>query len=283
MFTNECAAYAIFVTRQCQIIFIMFQTCNIYADALQRHPMSQKPNILIVDDDPQICDLLADYLSKHGYRVCVAKNGREMYREMEKVKMDLVVLDVMLPGDDGLILCRKLRETSDVSIIMLSAVAEETDRIVGLEVGADDYLSKPFSPRELLARIKALLRRSAGAVKSGRHVQKVATIPNICFLSWALDCNRRRLIAPDDVTVPLSSGEYELLLAFVENPKRTLTRDQLLDLTQGREATAFDRSIDVQVARLRKKIERDPKHPRIIITVRGGGYQFDTDVEYQDT
>lgn len=237
--------------------------------------MDKKWHILIVDDDPEICALVSDYLSQHGYRVSTAHNGVEMQRIMKKFTFDLVVLDIMLPGEDGLSLCRKLRETSEVFIIMLSAIGEETDRIVGLEVGADDYLGKPFSPRELLARIKALARRSLGAAKSPR---KIVGLPDIKFINWTLDQNKRRLIAPDGVAVPLSTGEYELLLAFLENPGRTLSRDQLLDITRGREAMPFDRTIDVQVARLRKKLEADPKNPQIIVTVRGGGYQFNADV-----
>lgn len=245
--------------------------------------MNQKWHILIVDDDPQIGDLLSDYLQQHGYRVSQARDGHEMWRQLKKAKIDLVVLDIMLPGEDGLSLCRRLREQSEVLIIMLSAVGEEADRIVGLEVGADDYLSKPFSPRELLARIKALARRTTGTLAAKRKASQLANLPNIRFLNWTLDRNKRRLVDPDGVTVPLSAGEYELLLAFLEHPKRILNRDQLLDMTRGREASPFDRTIDVQVARLRKKIEKDPKDPKIIITMRGDGYQFDVDVKVDET
>ncbi|WP_423063086.1 response regulator [Candidiatus Paracoxiella cheracis] len=238
----------------------------------------QKSHILIVDDDPQIGDLLSEYLEQHGYRVSVARNGHEMKRVMKRAQFALVVLDIMLPGEDGLALCRFLRETSEIPIIMLSAVGEEADRVVGLEVGADDYLAKPFSPRELLARIKALARRTTGTLADKRKARQVAKMPNIYFKDWTLDQNKRRLIAPDGVAVPLSAGEYELLVAFLENPQRTLNRDQLLDLTHGREATPFDRTIDVQVARLRKKIETDPKNPQIIVTMRGDGYQFNAEV-----
>ncbi len=240
-----------------------------------------KAHILIVDDDPQIGELIRDYLEKHGYRVSTAADGREMHRVLKHANIDLVVLDVMLPGDDGISLCRRLRETSEVPIIMLSAAGEETDRVIGLEVGADDYLAKPFSPRELLARIKALSRRSSGDIATKRKSSHIAKMPNICFENWILEQNRRRLIAPDGLAVPLSSGEYDLLLAFLENPRRTLTRDQLLDLTRGRQSVPFDRTIDVQVARLRKKLEKDPKEPLIIITVRGGGYQFNATVTTQ--
>lgn len=240
--------------------------------------MHNKQHILVVDDDPQIGDLIRDYLEQHGYRVSTAKNGVEMQRILKSTQVDLVVLDIMLPGEDGITLCRKLRETSDVLIIMLSAVGEEADRVIGLEIGADDYLAKPFSPRELLARIKALMRRTTGKLAQSRKASHLVHMPNLCFLDWQLDRNRRRLLAPDGVTVPLSGGEYELLLAFLEHPKRVLSRDQLLDITRGRQSGPFDRAIDVQVARLRKKIEADSKSPKIIITVRGGGYQFDVDV-----
>jgi two-component system, OmpR family, response regulator len=240
--------------------------------------MSQPFHILVVDDDPQIGELIKDYLDQHGFRVSTALNGREMERMMSRTQVDLIVLDLMLPGEDGLTLCRRLRETTDVLIIMLSAMGEEPDRVVGLEVGADDYMTKPFGPRELLARIKSLIRRSEGPIADSRKSRHIASLPNILFESWALDRNQRRLIDPDGITVPLSSGEYRLLLPFLENPRRTLNRDQLLDITSGREAGPFDRTIDVQVARLRKKIEKDPKKPKLIVTMRGDGYQFDANV-----
>ena len=238
-------------------------------------------HILVVDDDPQICDLLSNYLMQHNFRVSTAKNGNEMWRIMKNHTFNLVVLDIMMPGEDGLTLCRKLREHSDVAIIMLSAVGEEADRIIGLEVGADDYQAKPFSPRELLARIKALIRRSTGELGQRRQAQHLANLPNLHFKNWTLDRNKRRLLTTDNITIPLSTAEYSLLLAFMEHPERVLTRDQLLDLTKGRQAIPFDRTIDVQVARLRKKIEIDPKNPTIIMTVRGGGYQFTAKVTTQ--
>lgn len=241
--------------------------------------MVSQIHILVVDDDPQIGDLIKDYLEQHGYRVSTALNGQEMQRIMLRVKIDIVILDLMLPGEDGLSLCRKLRESTDVMIIMLSAMGEEPDRVVGLEVGADDYMAKPFGPRELLARIKSLIRRSTEMASDGAKSRRLAELPDIHFKNWTLDRNRRRLLSPDEVTVPLSSGEYELLLAFLENPRRTLNRDQLLDLTRGRESGPFDRTIDVQVARLRKKIEKNPKDPKLIITMRGDGYQFDAEVK----
>ena len=235
-------------------------------------------HILVVDDDPQIGELVKDYLTQHGYRISVAKNGREMWKIFKAKQVDLVVLDVMLPGEDGISLCRQLREQSAVSIIMLSAAAEEADRIVGLEVGADDYLAKPFSPRELLARLKALLRRSQGNLAEERQAQAIAQVPSLQFAGWTLDRARRQLINAEQVAVPLTTGEYDLLLIFLQNPGRTLSRDQLLDLTHGREAGPYDRSVDVQVARLRKKIEVDPKQPKLLLTVRGGGYQFNAAV-----
>lgn len=240
--------------------------------------MSRKQHILIVDDDPQIGELLCDYLSKYDYRVSVAKDGLQMQRVLKLGAVDLIILDVMLPGEDGISLCRRLRDESDISIIMLSAIDQEADKVAGLEVGADDYLTKPFSPRELLARVKALLRRSTGELGKQRIDTRIAALPSLHFAGWTLDQKRRYLLDPQNVTMPLSTSEYELLLAFIEHPQRVLTRDQLLDLTKGKAATPFDRSIDVQVGRLRKKIEIDAKNPVIITTVRGGGYQFNATV-----
>jgi two-component system OmpR family response regulator len=235
-------------------------------------------HILVVDDDPQIGDLLSDYLRKHGFRVSVAKDGLAMRRLMKQYSIDLVVLDIMLPGTDGISLCRELRQSADLPIIMLSAAGDESDRVVGLEVGADDYLAKPFSPRELLARIKALIRRASGPVAENRQRSRLARLPTLAFGDWALDQNKRVLVDAQGISIALSAAEYDLLLAFLEHPGRTLSRDQLLDITRGRQASAFDRTIDVQVARLRKKLEVDPKDPKIIVTVRGGGYQFNAEV-----
>lgn len=243
--------------------------------------MTSQAHILIVDDDPQISELLSEYLTQRGYRISVAGDGLQMRRELKKISPDLVVLDVMLPGEDGISLCRELRKQSAVPIIMLSAADEESDRVVGLEVGADDYLPKPFSPRELLARIKALLRRASGNLATERQASHLAALPPLTFAGWTLDRNKQQLTTEDKVVIPLSRGEYELLLAFIEHPGRVLSRDQLLDLTREREAEPFDRTIDVQVGRLRKKLEQDPKNPKIIKTVRGGGYQFDVTVNQQ--
>lgn len=230
--------------------------------------MDRMPHLLVVDDDRDIRTLVAQFLTKHGYRVTAVRDGAEMMKALEAARVDLIVLDLMLPGEDGLSLCRRLRATSTTPIIMLTAMGEETDRIVGLEMGADDYLAKPFSPRELLARIKAVLRRVATPQTVGDGA-KVLT-----FEGWSLDLTKRELRSRDGVLVQLSAGEYDLLAAFVEHPQRVLTRDQLLDLARGRAAVPFDRSIDVQVSRLRRKIEPDPADPMLIKTVRGGGYLF---------
>jgi two-component system, OmpR family, response regulator len=239
--------------------------------------MTEQPHILVVDDDREIRDLLARYLAKHGLRVRGAADGREMRQALDDWSIDLIILDLMLPGEDGLSLCRRLRTDSKIPVIMLTAMGEETDRIVGLEMGADDYVSKPFSPRELLARIKAVLRRTEGG-QAGR-ADGIDPPGILLFAGWRLDLERRELISPRDVLVSLSAGEYDLLAAFATHPQRVLSRDQLLDLARGREAQPFDRAIDVQVSRLRKKIEADPGNPELIKTVRSGGYLFTSTVE----
>ena len=253
--------------RFCRLNLISSQTLFII------YAMNASPHLIIVDDDKEICTLLKDFLSKHGFTIFLAHNGVELKKTMKSVRPDLIVLDIMMPGEDGLELCKTIRKASEVPIIMLSAMDEDTDRIIGLEVGADDYLGKPFNPRELLARIKALLRRSKHA-KTHDTNNNVYRIVKYKFNSWLLDTNTRQLITRQGLATPLSTGEYDLLLAFVEHAHRTLTRDQLLDITRGREGGPFDRTIDVLVGRLRKKIELDIKSPELIITVRGGGYQF---------
>jgi two-component system OmpR family response regulator len=231
-------------------------------------------HILVVDDDREIRDLLSRFLSKHGYRVTGAGDGKEMRRALADWNIDLIVLDLMLPGEDGLSLCRDLRVRSQIPIIMLTMKGEETDRILGLEMGADDYLPKPFNPRELIARIKAVRRRSTGAAP--------ASMGNagelLRFADWRLDRGLRRLESPAGLVVDLSTGEFDLLVAFAEHPQKVLTRDQLLDLTHGRAEAPFDRSIDMQVSRLRRKIEANPMEPELIKTVRGGGYVFAAEV-----
>lgn len=233
--------------------------------------METTPHILVVDDDREIRDLLSRFLVKHGLRVRTAGDGREMARELKEWTFDLVVLDVMMPGDDGLTLCRNLRAESDMPVIMLTAMGEETDRIIGLEMGADDYIAKPFNPRELLARIKAVLRR-AGAPRVVDVAEQAAAV--FTFEGWVFDPARRELRNPDGTLIALSGGEFELLNVFVTHPGRVLNRDQLLDMARGREAAPFDRAMDVQVSRLRRKIEDDPAQPARIVTIRGGGYQF---------
>ena len=240
--------------------------------------MEQQDHALVVDDDAEIRGLLAEYLARQGFRVSLARDGREMRQALEKNRPDIVVLDVMLPGEDGLALCRDLRARSNLPVIMLTARGEELDRIIGIEMGADDYLAKPFSPRELLARMKSILRRSraAPAARAAGQSQRLR------FAGWTLDTAARHLIAPDDVVVALSGTEFRLLTVFVEHPNRVLDRNQLMDLTLGREATPLDRSIDVQVSRLRQRLRDDAREPRIIKTVRNGGYVLAASVERID-
>lgn len=232
--------------------------------------MEGTPHILVVDDNREIRDLLTRLLTKEGLRVSTAPDGRAMRKVLGESRIDLIVLDLMLPGEDGLTLCRQLRAESAIPVIMLTAKGEEIDRVVGLEMGADDYVAKPFSSRELLARIKAVLRRAQSLPADARSSEGA----NFRFAGWTLDMAKRELVSADGVIVPLSTGEYELLLAFIRHPQRVLSRDQLLDLARGRAATVFDRSIDTQVSRLRRKIEGNPKDPEVIKTVWGGGYIF---------
>lgn len=230
--------------------------------------MGDSDHVLVVDDDPEIRDLLKQYLEKNLYRVTAVGDGTSMWQALDAGRFELVILDIMLPGDDGLVLCRKLRARSEIPVIMLTAHGEDTDRIVGLELGADDYLPKPFNPRELLARIKTVLRRARGAVQP----KPTEGAMRIRFAGWTLDVSARHLIAPDGVVVPLSTGEYRLLEVLLDHPNRILNRDQILDLSQGRDWTPFDRSIDVQVSRLRRRLRDDGKNPTLIKTVRGEGY-----------
>jgi len=231
--------------------------------------MDTPDHILIVDDDAEIRTLLSQYLIKNGLRVTAVADGRAMWRTLEAGRIDLIVLDLMLPGEDGLTLCRNLRtKSSEVPVIMLTALGEEADRIVGLEMGADDYLAKPFSARELLARIKAILRR-ARSLPENLHPDDAR---NIRFGDWLLDTVQRQLVSSAGVVTPLSGAEYRLLRIFLSHPNRVLNRDQLVDLTQGKEADPLDRSIDVQVSRLRQRLGDDSREPRLIKTVRGEGY-----------
>ena len=230
--------------------------------------MEPVDHILVVDDDAEIRTLLGTYLQKNGYRASVAADGQAMWAALAKSAVDLIVLDVMMPGDDGLTLCRKLRADSDTPVIMLTARGEETDRIVGLEIGADDYLAKPFSPRELLARIKSVLRRYRSLPRNLRADES----REIEFAGWRLDPVKRHLVSPDGVLTSLSGAEYQLLKVFLSHPNHVLTRDQLMLLSKGHEADPLDRSIDINVSRLRHRLGDDPADPAIIKTVRGEGY-----------
>ncbi|MGH6943179.1 MAG: response regulator [Geminicoccaceae bacterium] len=236
--------------------------------------MEPSAHILVVDDHREIRDLLAKYLATHGFRVSAAESASKARKVLETSAIDLVVLDIMMPGEDGLSLCRDLRATTDLPVIMLTAMAEDTDRVVGLELGADDYVVKPFNPRELVARIKAVRRRA----NSLPHQSRRPDAEVLRFDRWRLNVARRELIGADGVAIPLSTAEFLLLSAFLGHPKMVLSRDQLLDLTRGRAANVFDRSIDNQVSRLRKKIEIDPREPSLIKTVWGGGYMFAAEV-----
>ena len=243
--------------------------------AAMAQTMERSDHILIVDDDAEIRNLLTRYLEKNGLRATAVADGRAMWRALDGGAFDLVVLDLMLPGDDGLTLCRTLRTKSDIPVLMLTARGDETDRIVGLEMGADDYLPKPFNPRELLARIKVILRRTRSLPPNLQPQDETV----LRFAGWQLDTARRQLVSPDGVVTPIGGAEYKLLRVFVEHPNRVLSRDQLLDLSQGREADPLDRSIDVQVSRLRQRLGDDPRSPALIKTVRGEGYVLSVPVE----
>jgi len=239
--------------------------------------MEPLPHIAVVDDHGEIRELLVRYLGQHGYKVSAAASAAEFRAMMAGGEMpDLVVLDIMMPGEDGLSLCRHLRSGSMLPVIFLTAMAEDTDRIVGLELGADDYLVKPFNPRELLARIRAVLRRTGGDPVRGE--EPLAKGSSVRFGDKVFDMTRHEVTGPDGVAVPLSTAEYRLLCVFLEHAGKVLSRDALLDLTSGREAEVWDRSIDNQVSRLRRKIEVDPKNPVLIKTFWGDGYCFTGEV-----
>jgi two-component system OmpR family response regulator len=239
--------------------------------------MTGSDHIRVVDDQKEICEVVQQYLSSEGYRVSVAHDGVAMRKVLAQDTADLVILDLMLPGEDGLTLARALREDSPVGIIILTGRGETVDRIIGLEMGADDYLPKPFHLRELLARVKSVLRRSAtrGAAQDSAAPGR----SRARFAGWNLDLSSRELVSPDGGEVRLTTGEFDLLAAFVKNANQVLSRDRLLDLARNREAGPFDRTIDVQVGRLRRKLEPDPQKPTIIKTVRGTGYIFTPTVE----
>lgn len=234
------------------------------------NPPDPAPLISVVDDHEEIRELVVRYLSQHGFRVRPSKDAAEFRRHLETETPDLVVLDIMMPGEDGLALCRQLRAETPIPIIFLTAMAEDADRIVGLELGADDYLVKPFNPRELLARIRAVLRR-VGTLPEIRSAHQAL---HVRFGDKLLDVRRHEVTGPDGVVIPLSTAEFRLLCVFLDHPGKVLNRDALLDLTSGREAEVWDRSIDNQVSRLRRKIEPDPKNPTLIKTHWGDGYCF---------
>ncbi len=237
--------------------------------------MNTPDHILVVDDDTEIRNLLHEYLQKQGYRVTAVADGKGLRSAVAVSHPDLIILDLMLPGEDGLTLCRELRAKSEIPIIMLTARGDETDRIVGLELGADDYVAKPFSPRELLARIKSVLRR-ARALPENLKTEEFGLFR---FAGWTLDGGTRNLTSPQGLVVALSGTDFRLLKIFVDHPNRVLTRDQLIDLMLSRDAGPYDRAIDVQVSRLRQRLGEDAKEPAIIKTVRGQGYVFAAHVE----
>lgn len=243
--------------------------------------MTNKPHILIVDDDAEFCKLLSALLNNHGFSVTETNDSSNINIILRQQNINLILLDVMLNGDDGLAICRTLRHTTSIPIIMLTAMGEAIDRVIGLEVGADDYIAKPFYPRELIARIKAVLRRERNSLNVN-HAN--TTEVKISFAGWVLLSEQRRLFSPDNVEVSLSTGEYVLLEIFLKHPNRALSRDQLLDyMHYDNNTEIYDRSIDVQISRLRKRIETNPKNPKLIKTIRGNGYMFSATIEKTST
>ena len=234
--------------------------------------------ILLVDDETTLREPLAEYLTGQGFVVHEAESAAAARSRLLEITADIVLLDIMMPGEDGLSLCRHLIESQGLPVILLTAKGEPTDRIVGLEIGADDYVTKPFEPRELVARIRSVLRRAGRANGNGASNQGEAEKLLFEFEGWTLDPLKRRLCDPDGVSVAISTAEYRMLHAFLDHPRAVLDRDRLLDMVQGREAHMFDRAVDNQVSRLRRKIESDSRNPQFIQTVRGGGYRFAADV-----
>ncbi len=248
-------------------------------------PLSESDLVLIVDDDREIRTLLAQYLEKHGFRCATAADGREMRAVLARQAVAIIVLDLMLPGEDGLTLCRALRAPgsphANTPILMLTARNEDMDRIVGLEMGADDYVAKPFVPRELAARLRAVLRRTRALPP---NLDNSAALPRVLrFGNWRLDTVGRHLLDAQDTVVPLSGTEYRLLTVFLAHPQKVLSRDQLMEFTQGREADAFDRSIDLQVSRLRQRLGDNAREPTLIKTVRSAGYVLTVEVSAEQT
>jgi two-component system OmpR family response regulator len=230
--------------------------------------MVPSAHLMLLEDDAEISGMVARLMRDHGFRISLVESGKGLDRAMSESNIDLILLDLMLPGEDGLSICRRVRANSNVPIIILTALGSEADRVVGLETGADDYLTKPFSPRELLARVRAVLRRSRTRGISAKQAGVLT------FDKWRLSLGRRQLRSPGGLMVALTSSEFDLLAVFCRYPGRVLSREQLLDLAHGRSASLFDRSIDIQVSRLRRKIEDDAADPVTIITVRNGGYMF---------
>ncbi|ARG98431.1 response regulator transcription factor [Legionella micdadei] len=236
---------------------------------------TKRNHILIIDDDKEICLLISDYLTQHGYKTTYAHNGNHLAPLLRENNFDLIILDIMLPGPDGLSLCKTIRQTYDIPIFMLSAADSTADRVAGLELGADDYITKPFSARELLARVKAQLRRTNGELPTSK---RLSPMTRLRFANWQLDRETHCLIDEDEIAIALSQREYDLLLIFLEHPGRILSRDQLTDLLYDRDCDPMDRTIDVLIGRLRKKIELDPRNPDLLKTIRGGGYQLQAQV-----
>jgi DNA-binding response OmpR family regulator len=249
---------------------------NVPAREVAGMPEAIQPHILVVDDDPQIRELLDEYLADNEFRVSLALNGKQMLAILADEAVDLVVLDLRLAGEDGMGIARSLRDTSAIPIVMLTGIRDEADRVMGLELGADDYLTKPFSPRELLARIRTVLRRSKSDAPGQERQTQVRAYR---FAEFELNLRTRRLKRSDGKAIELTKGEFNLLAALLATPQRILTRDQLLESSHVYDNGVYDRSIDVQVLRLRRKIEPDPSRPRYIVTERGVGYTFDSQVE----
>lgn len=238
---------------------------------------AKKHHILIIDDDKEITLLISDYLAQHGYKTTCAYNGNNLGTMLRENNFDLIILDIMLPGNDGLSLCQLIRRTHDIPIFMLSAADSTADRVAGLELGADDYITKPFNARELLARVKAQIRRTSGELQQSS--KRLSPLTRIHFANWRLDRETHCLIDEEDIAISLSKREFDLLVIFLEHPGRILSRDQLSDLLYDRDCDPTDRSIDVLIGRLRKKIEFDPRNPLLLKTIRGGGYQFKAQVK----
>ena len=244
--------------------------------------MSNVKQVLVVDDDQDIRELLAQYLTKNSFDVLTAEDGIEMSRQLSSHQPDLIILDVMLPGDDGFTLCQRIRQTSNVPIIMLTANSDEMDRVLGLEIGADDYIAKPFSPRELLARIKALLRRTQFVAQEDQGLKEKEKLRYLCFAHWKLDTQQHVLLDTENNVFPLTGADFQLLMLFLESDHKPISRDQICQSLHGRDAFANERGIDVHLSRLRNYLGDDAKAPNIIKTVRGKGYLFIAPIHSED-